>query len=84
MANGQHDGDISYGTVLTIMDESGVVDSDDQANKLWHWQCIKLEFAEHNASATGATEQQQHEQVLVAIATTETKAKKASEAPEGE
>ena len=74
----QHGGDISYGTVLTIMDESGVVESEDQTSRLWH--CMKLEIAEHNASANGATgQQQQHEQVLVAIATTEAKGKKASE-----
>ena len=40
----QRDGDIAYGTVQTILDESGVVGSDDQTSRLW--RCMQLEIAQ--------------------------------------
>lgn len=73
----ENNGDISYGAVQSVLLESGVVDSVDQANKLWGQ--MKLEIAAHNEGATRAIAQQGHEQVLVTQTATKTKGKTASE-----
>ena len=73
----QKHGMIEFDGVHEILRATGVVESVEEARKLWRQ--LQLEITRHNASAVNVAQQQQHEQVLVAKATAGKKESKASE-----